>query len=103
MTVHVQAMNFGSSDALFDHARRRMSTCLDRFGRRIKRVSVILRDENGPKGGPDMRCQVRVELDAEGSVIVEQSDADVYSAIDRAADRVKRTVRRRIGKRRDKR
>jgi len=96
-------MNFGSSDALFDHAHRRMSMCLDRFARRIKRVSVVLRDENGPKGGPDKRCQVRVELNNHRSVIVEQSDADVYAAIDRAADRVKRTVRRRIVKQRDKR
>lgn len=103
MTVDVQAINFGSSQPLFEHARRRLDASLDRFAQRIRRVSVKLEDENGPKGGQDMRCQIEVELDRHGRVIIEQHDSDPYVAVDRAADRAKRTVRRAIGRARARR
>ena len=102
MTVDVQSVNFGSSQALFAHAERRIQSSLERFSRRIRRVSIRLWDENGPKGGRDMRCRVHVSLGPYGEVFIEQHDADMYAAIDRAADRVKRTVRRTLNKRRDR-
>ncbi|MBX9584508.1 MAG: HPF/RaiA family ribosome-associated protein [Gemmataceae bacterium] len=75
---------------------RRLGFALGRFGDRVGRVAVHLSDVNGPRGGVDKRCQVVVEVLGHGSVVVEETDADLGALIDRAADRVGQAVRRRL-------
>jgi putative sigma-54 modulation protein len=62
--------------------------------------SVVMRlaDENGPRGGLDKRCTIRAHLPGTPPVVIEQQEADLYVAIDRAADRAARAVSRRLGK-----
>ena len=101
MFFDIRAINFGLSPALTDHVQRRLTRALDRFDRRVDSVHVRLSDLNGPKGGVDMQCHVQVNLNHSGTVFIHQVHEDIYSAIDRAATRLKRTVRRRINRRRD--
>ncbi|WP_428386591.1 HPF/RaiA family ribosome-associated protein [Mucisphaera sp.] len=101
MNVDVHALNIDRSETLVQHARDRISAALERFSRRVSRVRVRLSDKNGPRGGSDMHCQMQVDVMGCGLVIVEQTDTDVYQAVDQAAERMKRTVRRAINKKRD--
>ena len=55
-----------------------------------------LSDINGPHGGADKRCHLQVVLAGLPDVVVEDTEADLYVAIDRATDRAGRTVVRRI-------
>ena len=55
-----------------------------------------LSDINGPRGGEDKRCQLQVSLAGLPDVVVEDTEADLYFAIDRAADRVGRSVMRKL-------
>jgi ribosome-associated translation inhibitor RaiA len=55
-----------------------------------------LSDINGPRGGADKRCHVRVVLDGLHDVVIEDIEADLYVAIDRATDRAGRTLVRKI-------
>jgi len=103
MTFDVQSMNFGQSDALYDYAVKSLGAALDRFDKRVDHVTVRLTDENGPRGGKDMKCRLVVALHRFGTVVIDQEDMDPYNAIDRAAERAKRTVRRTINRRRDSR
>ncbi len=96
METHIVGREFTLTGAMRAHVHRRLGFALGRFSDRIQRVRVVLGDENGPKGGLDKTCRVRVDLRGLGEVIVEQADSDVYAAIDRAADRVGRTVARQI-------
>ncbi len=101
MFFDIRAINFGLSPALTEHVQRKLTNALDRFDQRVSSVRVRLSDLNGPKGGVDMQCHVQVNLVHSGSVFIHQVHEDIYSAIDGAASRLKRTVRRHINRRRD--
>ena len=55
-----------------------------------------LSDINGPRGGADKRCHLQVVLKGLPDVVIEDTEADLYVAIDRATDRAGRTVVRKI-------
>ena len=57
-------------------------TCCDD---RIQRVVMRLSDINGPRGGADKRCHLQVVLAGLPDVVVEDIEADLYVAIDRAS------------------
>ncbi len=95
--------NIDLSPALEQYVQRRFQVALRRFGRRLPLVVVRLTDENGPKGGVDKRCQVTLPMPPSTPILVEEHHADMYTAIDYAAERVSRAVTREIERRRVKR
>ena len=46
--------------------------------------------------GIDKRCRIQVTLNGLGAVVIEDTEANLYLAIDRAADRIGRNVMRRL-------
>jgi ribosome hibernation promoting factor len=92
--VHVQirGRNIDPTEALRAHVERRLQFALSHFGERIGLVTVRLVDINGPRGGDDKSCRVDVRLRPSGNVFVEDVKADLYAAIDRAAERAGRSV-----------
>ncbi len=96
MVIAIQCRGFELTDAIVDHVHKRLGFTLARGAGHVRRVEVTLSDLNGPRGGIDMRCLVRVKLDGLQPVVVEDVQSDLYSAIDRAAGRVGRTVMRRL-------
>lgn len=96
MQIDIQARQFTLTDALRDHAERRLRSALTCCNDHIQRVMVRLSDINGPRGGSDKRCHLQVVLTGMPDVIIEDTEADMYVAIDRATDRASRTVVRKI-------
>jgi ribosome-associated translation inhibitor RaiA len=84
------------TDALENHVHKRLDFTLSRAGRRVRSVDVRLSDINGPRGGIDKRCLIEIRLDDLPIVVVDDTQADLYTAIDRAATRAGRTVMRRL-------
>lgn len=101
MIIHMRGVNLDLTPSLKEHVERAVQHALDRFEQRVSFVEVSLSDVNGPRKGPDMRCQMLVSLRHAPRVVVEHHDRDLYVAVDRAAGRVKRTVRRKINRQRD--
>ena len=104
MNVDIQSQGFPLTSALAEHARRRLRFVLTRHSDLIQRVVVRLGDENGPRGGVDKFCRIQVHLLDAPVALIEDIGLDLYTVIDRAADRVGRIVvkhldRSRIGKR----
>jgi hypothetical protein len=54
-------------------------------------------DVNGPRGGIDKRCWIHLELGGKG-LTIEEVDADLYVAIDRASERAGRATERAIAR-----
>ncbi|MGD8572706.1 MAG: HPF/RaiA family ribosome-associated protein [Gammaproteobacteria bacterium] len=102
MRIDIQALNFSLTDAMRVHIERRLSYALSTRHKHIVRIWVRLCDINGPRGGNDMRCQIQVILPGQPAVIVEDTESNLYVAIDRAIDRANRTVSRRLSRRRNK-
>ena len=102
MQLDIQARNFQLTKALRGHVERRLGFALSTRNDHIQRVLVRLSDINGPRGGADKCCHIQVVLPHLPDVVIEDTEADLYAAIDRAADRAGRTVGRRLARQRDK-
>ena len=103
MMITIQSRGFELTEALEQHVRKRLGFSLARGTSQIRRVDVSLSDLNGPRGGIDMRCLVKVRLYGLQPVVIEDVQSDMYSAIDRAAGRAGRMVLRRLAQHSDRR
>lgn len=101
MKFGIRGRHIELTEALLAHVERRLRFALSRFGQKIRRVAVQLTDLNGPRGGLDKQCRVTVTLSPSGKLMVEAIDADLPTAIDRAADRLERSVTREMERRRE--
>jgi len=96
MQIDIQARHFSLTDALRNHAERKLRlvmTCCDDY---IQKVVMRLSDVNGPRGGSDMHCHVQVVLAGMPDIVIEDTEADMYVAINRAVERAGRTIVRKI-------
>ena len=101
MQVDIQARDFSLTEALRSHIGRRLGFALSNKDEFIQHVIVRLSDINGPRGGADKCCHIQVVLPKLSDVVIEDTESDLYVAIDRAADRAGRTVARRVARQRD--
>jgi ribosome-associated translation inhibitor RaiA len=96
MKIGIQCKGFPLTSAIAGHVQKRLEFLLGRGLRRLRRVDVTLSGLNGPRGGADKRCLLKIKLDGLLPVIVEDIQTDLYAAIDRAAGRASRTLVRRL-------
>lgn len=98
MQVDIQCSGFELTEGLRDYARKRLAYSM-RFGNEyIMRLIVRLSDINGPRGGEDKRCCIEVRLKGLPEVVIEDTETNLYVAINRAADRAGRTLARRLAR-----
>ena len=100
MRIDVRGQNFELTPALESYVERRFAAAFGRFGPRVPRLTIRLSDENALKGGVDKHCRVEVAMPRTRTLVVDEQQADLYAAIDFAADRTSRAVAREIGRRR---
>jgi ribosomal subunit interface protein len=100
MRIDLRGRPFDVTGALRTHVERRLLFALGRFGTRLAAVQARLDDLNGPRGGIDKRCRLRVRLPGGLHVAIEEVDLDMYVAVDRACERLGRGVARALGRRR---
>lgn len=60
----------------------------------VPRATVRLSDVNGPRGGVDKRCQVELDTDGSGKVVITAQSRDWRGAIDTALARAARALLR---------
>jgi ribosome-associated translation inhibitor RaiA len=82
--------------------RRKLGMKLGKFAPSIERISVRVTDMNGPRGGVDQVCHVKVVLSGLPSVVIERRHAALHAAIDDALRATERAVRRTVRRRRMK-
>lgn len=93
--IHVSRVNV--SEQTRDHLERRLSFALNRFEDSIGSITVTLADVNGPRGGVDKQCRIRISLVGDRKPIIAESLQDsLRAAITVAADSASRLVARRV-------
>ena len=103
MNIVIQAQGFELTDALRAHTLRRLQFSLHSAGRDVTQIQVRLSDINGPKGGLDKRCHLLIRLSNDADLSIEDTEDDMYVAIDRAIERCKRTMTRLLERKRAQR
>ena len=98
MQLDIQTNGVSLTKALKSYTTRRMQFALNRNDSYITRVRVWLADINGPRGGVDKRCQIELKLAGKNNIVIEDIEADLYFAIDRASDRCMRTLGRHLAR-----
>ena len=88
MNISIKSRGFALSDALRRYAERRLRFALPLESTRIQHVALDLADVNGPRGGVDKKCRVRVVLSGRATLVIEDTQPDAYVAIDRASERM---------------
>lgn len=96
MQIDIQARGFKLTEAIRQHTERRLRFAMGSMQCGSNGILVRLSDENGPRGGMDKLCLIQVTFPGASPVVIEDVQSNLYTAIDRAADRVGRTVARRL-------
>ena len=89
--------NIKSSEPLDAYAIQKIGGPLDRFGRHIHRVFLHLTDPNTNSLHTPVAIKAVIHLDG-GTVVVHQTNKDMYSAIDLLAERIRKAVYRHVSK-----
>ncbi|WP_313952887.1 HPF/RaiA family ribosome-associated protein [Accumulibacter sp.] len=101
MQIVTQARGFDLTAGLREHVERRLRFALDWAHYQVGGISVLLSDINGPRGGADKRCRIRVKVVGMADVVIDDVQADLTIAVDRAVDRAGRTLARRLARQRE--
>ena len=100
--AHVRVIGVELDEDNRAHIRRKLGMKLGKFATSIERVTVRVTDTNGPRGGVDQVCNVKVVLSGLPSVVIERREVALHAAIDVALRATEQAVRRSVGRRRMK-
>jgi putative sigma-54 modulation protein len=101
MHIDIHTHGFSLTPGLREYVEKRLAYALSHGDDSIMRLTVRLSDINGPRGGDDKCCLIEVRLKQAPAVVIEDIEADLYVAIDRAAERAGRTLARRLARQRE--
>lgn len=96
MQIQIQAQDFPLTEALVDYAEHTVNFMLSSRYEQIRRIDVRLSAVKGARGRVDKRCRIQISLPRLRDVVIEDTQRDLYVAIERAIDRAARTVNRRL-------
>ncbi|HEY0939987.1 MAG TPA: hypothetical protein VGE08_07825 [Steroidobacter sp.] len=82
--------------------RHSLGAKLGKYATSIERVTVRVRDVNGPRGGIDKLCRIKVVLSGLPSVVFESRALSLKPAINGALSGTERAVRRSVQRRHTK-
>ena len=101
MKVDTRTQGGELTPSLLKHIERCLSFGLDWTHQDVSRVVINLSDINGPRGGNDKRCQLRIPLSRMRDVLIYEVADDLHVAIARAVDRAARSLERRLSRQRE--
>jgi ribosome-associated translation inhibitor RaiA len=88
-----------SGEGLVSLVESTVEDALHRWANQVTTVQVRISDANGPKKGDnDKRCMMEARLGGLQPISASHDAATVADAIDGAADKLKRTIDRHVGK-----
>lgn len=102
MNLDVQARSFNLTRSLKHYLNKRIRSSILPRAEHIRRINVRLSDINGPHGGVDKRCHLHVILPHIPDVVIEETQDNLYSAIDMAIARARGVLDRKLSRQRDR-
>jgi putative sigma-54 modulation protein len=103
MLITVREHGVGLSAVGRGYAIDRLTLALTAVEQHVRRVTMYLSDENGPRGGVDKKCRVAVLLDSGRPVTVQTRGRALTGVIAGAAERACQVVHQEVYRRGDHR
>jgi len=100
--AHIRALGIHLNQNTRTSIQQKTDRKFRKFAKSIKRMSVRLKDVNGPRGGVDHVCRIKVVLRDLPSVVYEKQDASPDTAFGGALAGAERAVRRTLQRLRSK-
>lgn len=101
MKIEIRTQGVVVSDELQEHIERCVNFGLDWAEQDVNRVVISLSDINGPRGGNDKRCHLRIPLSRMRDVVIEEVAADLQAVVAHAVDRASCSLERRLSRQRE--
>jgi putative sigma-54 modulation protein len=98
MNIDIQARGFELTEGLREHTYRRLKFATDWAMDDVKTIKVRLSDINGPRGGADKHCLIQIPMAKKQQIVIHDTEADLYIAIDKAIKRAEQLLAKRIGR-----
>jgi putative sigma-54 modulation protein len=96
--AHIRSLGVHLNQNTRTSIRRKLDRKFGKFAKSIERLSVRLEDVNGPRGGVDHACRIKVVIWNQPSVVYEKQGASLDTAIGGALAGAERAVRRTLGR-----
>jgi putative sigma-54 modulation protein len=100
MKLTIRTRHLELTPATHDEVRRRTFVAFGRISPWIRSVDITLADINGPKGGADKQCRLRIRGRGMTGVVVEHVGVDTLATVMSAAERAAQAVLRKVARRR---
>jgi putative sigma-54 modulation protein len=101
MRIQIVDRNLGITQDQRQHIDRCLQFAFDRFSAQVTTIEISLTDVNGPKGGEDVQCRMKVSLQGKRELVVEGKGVSAEAVVAETADRAALAVSRRIDRLRD--
>jgi ribosome-associated translation inhibitor RaiA len=98
MRLQVNGLHLVLTDHLLDHVDRRFRFALDRIESQVSRVAVRLEDIHGNSNGGPKECRVLLKMISGETLVLHENGTNLYDLVDRASEKTKRLVNKRIEK-----
>ena len=82
-----------------EHVRQRIEESFARIKRRITHVAVHLQDDNGPRGGEDKHCMVKVSLGGATAALAQGRDRNLFAVVNQVSACAARVTLKRLKRR----
>ena len=99
MNISVRGRHLAVSEPPKAYGVRRLTFSIGSFGSVVSDVEVRVADVNGPRGGVDKTSVITALLRPLGTLVARAQHANAYSAIDRAAVRLRALLVRHVQRR----
>ncbi|MBL4791117.1 MAG: HPF/RaiA family ribosome-associated protein [Kordiimonadaceae bacterium] len=94
MKIELQALHLELTPALERHIECKINMAFSRLEPQITVILVRLSEEHIGDKTTGATCWLQVSIDTLGNVVVEDTQVEIYAAIDRAVQRARRSVKR---------
>jgi ribosome-associated translation inhibitor RaiA len=92
--THIRAFGIELDDEARTFIRRKVDRAFQKFESSVQRVTLRLADVNGPRGGVDRVCRLKVVLRENPILVIEKHDASWTVAVNTAVASAEKAVRR---------
>ena len=94
MRPRLEIVGLSTAERARLRSTRRLAAALARLPARASSARMAFTDDNGPKGGPAMRCALTVHIPPRRRIHVEARGVSTRLALDSALDRLERRFAR---------